>query len=167
MTTRTKRESPSIRPAVQWAAPIKSRHHSMRWRIVFVLVVCYILIIVVGLGEYLFGLVIALAATALLLSYRQKDEVVHDAELRDGIIHIRDRSYDLKDYKAFQRGPVSGIDMIMLVPRKWHALHYDYVNLSEAEAENKDLVKALKTYGLEKREYRDDLTDKLVRMMGI
>lgn len=167
MTTRTKRKAPSIRPAVQWTASIKSRHHSMRWRIVFVLVVCYILMVVVGLGEYLFGLVIALAATALLLSYRQKDEVVHDAELRDGVMHIGDRSYDLKDYKAFQRGPVSGIDMIMLVPRKWYALHYEYVNLSEVEAENKCLAKALKMYGLEEREYRDDLADKLVRMMGI
>lgn len=109
----------------------------------------------------------ALAATALILSFRQKDEVIHGAELRDGVIRIGSRSYAVKDYKAFLRGPVSDIDMVMLVPRKLYALHYDYINLSENEAENRRLVKTLKAYGLKQRQFKDDWADKLVRMIGL
>lgn len=78
----------------------------------------------------MFAVVVVLAAGALLLSYRAKDEVVHDAELRDGVIRIGSRSYMLANYKAFKRGLVSDIDTILLVPRKWYAVHYDYIDLS-------------------------------------
>ena len=88
-------------------------------------------------------------------------------ELHDGVIRIGSRSYMLDEYKAFKRGFVSDIDMILLVPRKWYAAHYGYVDLSEDEAENMRLVKALKAYGLDEREYRDDWADRLVRKIGL
>lgn len=50
-STKSEPKTSDKRPIVHWTAAIKFRHHSLRWKIVFVLVVLYILMILIGLGE--------------------------------------------------------------------------------------------------------------------